>query len=82
MNCVGADAPDLSQFVFGKHRKVLCDEGSAHMVLRYKKLLQASASLMRLCSSKTTCHAHDVWAHQVKFVITSNRWAKELAEMP
>lgn len=80
--CGGADTPDLSQFVFGKHWMVLCDEGSAHMVLNYKKRLQASASSTRLCSSKTSCHAYDVWAHQVKFVITCNRWAKELAGMP
>ena len=81
VDCAGADTPDLSSYEFGKHRMVLCDEGSAAMVLRYKKLFQASASFTRLCSSKTNCHAYDVWAHQVKFVITSNRWAKELREM-
>ena len=82
IDCAGADTPDLTHYVFGKHTMVLCDEGSAEMVLRYKKLFQASASYTRLASSRTNCHAYDVWAHRVRFVITSNRWWRELARMP
>ena len=82
IDCAGADTPDLTKYVCGQHKMILCDEGSAEMVLRYKKLFQASASFTRLCSSKTNCHAYDVWAHRVKFVITSNRWMKELRELP
>ena len=61
---------------------VLCDEASASMVLWYKKLFQASASYTRLCSSRTNCHAYDVWAHRVKFVVTSNRWWAETESLP
>ena len=82
IDCAGADTPDLSQYEFGKHTMILCDEGSASMVLRYKKLFQASASYTRLCSSKTNCHAYDVWAHAVKFVVTSNRWWAETERLP
>ena len=81
IDCAGADTPDLTHFEFGKHTMVLCDEGSAEMVLRYKKLFQASASYTRLASSRTNCHAHDVWVHGVKFVVTSNRWYWELQMM-
>ena len=81
IDCAGADTPDLSGFQFGRHTMVLCDEGSAQMVLRYKKLFQASASFVTLGSSKTNCHAYDVWAHGVKFVVTSNRWKSELDDL-
>ena len=82
VDCAGADTPDLSQYEFGRHTMILCDEGSAAMVLRYKKLFQASASYTRLCSSRTNCHAYDVWAHRVKFVVTSNRWWAETESLP
>ena len=73
---------DMSGYVFGRHKMVLCDEARADMVLRYKKLFQASASFTRLASSKTDCHAYSVWAHRVKFVVTSNRWYMELRKLP
>ena len=78
LDCAGADTPDLTAFQFGRHTMILCDEASASMVLRYKKLFQASASYCVLGSSKTNCHAYEVWPHRVKFVVTSNRWKAEL----
>ena len=57
---------------------ILCDEGSVNMVLRYKKLSQASASFTTLASSRANCHSREVWAHRVRFIVTSNRWWKEL----
>ena len=44
IDCAGVDTPDLTSNEFGRHTVVLCDEGSADMVLRYKKLVQASAA--------------------------------------
>ena len=82
IDCAGADTPDLTHFQFGKHSMVLCDEGSARIVLRYKKLFQASAAYTRLASSRTNCHAYDVWAQRVKLIATSNRWWRELVRMP
>ena len=82
VDCAGAETPDLTHFEHGVHTMVLCDEGSADMVLRYKKLFQSSASFTHWASSRTNCHAYDVWAHQVKFVVTSNRWWQELRRMP
>ena len=37
VDCAGADTPDLTKYEFGVHKMILCDEGSADMVLRYKK---------------------------------------------
>ena len=82
LDCAGADTPDLTPFQFGRHTMVLCDEASATMVLRHKKLFQASASFCVLGSSKTNCHAYEVWPHGVKFVVTSNRWRAELEKLP
>ena len=79
VDCAGADTPDLSAFETGKHTMVLCDEGSVSMVLRYKKLFQASASFTTLASSRTNCHSYEVWAHKVQFIVTSNRWWRELS---
>ena len=81
VDCASAETPDLSAFEPGRHRMVLCDEASATLVLRYKKLFQASASLVKLATSKTDCHAYEVWAHRVMFVITSNRWQAELNKL-
>ena len=81
VDCASAETPDLSAFQPGRHRMVLCDEASATMVLRYKKLFQASASLVKLATSKTDCHSYEVWAHRVMFVVTSNRWQAELHKL-
>ena len=78
LDCAGADTPDLTAFEFGRHTMILCDEASSSMVLRYKKLFQASASYCVLGSSKMNCHAYEVWPHAVKFVVASNRWKAEL----
>ena len=82
LDCAGADTPDLTAFEFGRHTMILCDEASSSMVLRYKKLFQASASYCVLGSSKTNCHAYEVWPHAVKFVVASNRWKAELDKFP
>ena len=47
------------------------------MVLRYKKLFQTSAATVQMAASQTNCHAFTVWAHQVKFIIASNKWELE-----
>ena len=73
LDCAGADTSDLTAFEFGRHTMVLCDEASSSMVLRYKKLFQASASYCVLGSSNMNCHAYEVWPHAVKFVVTSNK---------
>ena len=82
IDCAGVDTPDLPSNEFGRHTMVLCDEGSADMVLRYKKLVQASAAHTRLALSQTNCHAYDVWAHGVNIVVTSSRWWRESMRMP
>ena len=82
LDCAGADTPDLTAFEFGRHTMILCDEASSSMVLRYKKLFQASASYCVLGSSKMNCHAYEVWPHAVKFVVASNRWKAELDKFP
>ena len=52
IDCAGDDTPDLTSYEYGLHTMVLCDEGSAEMVLCYKKPFQASASYTRLASSR------------------------------
>ena len=81
VDCASAETPDLAAFEPGRHRMVLCDKASASLVLRHKKLFQASASLVKLATSKTDCHSYEVWAHRVMFVITSNRWHAELNQL-
>ena len=61
---------------------VLFDEGSAAMVLKQKKLFQASASWVTCGSSSTNCHAYQVWMHRVRLIISSNRWGMELRNLP
>ena len=63
------------------HKVVLCDEGTCEMVLKYKKLFQASAAYVTLGSSRTNCHAYTIWCHSVMFVIASNKWASQKAKL-
>ena len=51
------------------------------MVLKYKKLFQASAAYVTLGSSRTNCHAYTIWCHSVMFVIASNKWASQKAKL-
>ena len=44
IDCAGADTSDLTSYEYGTHTTVLCDEGTAELVLRDPKHVQASAS--------------------------------------
>ena len=81
-NCSSAPEPDLREFDSTKHRAILFDEATCSLVLRNKKLFQASASFVQLGCSMTNCHKYEIWAHQTYMVVTSNTWSAELSMLP
>ena len=81
VDCAGSEYPDLRSFDPLRHKLILFDEASAALVLRHKKLFQASASVVNLGSSPTNQHLYDVWVHRVMLVVASNRWAFELQDL-
>ena len=81
-NCSSTPEPDLRDFDSTKHRAILFDEAPCSLVLRNKKLFQASASFVQLGCSMTNCHKYEIWAHQTYMVVTSNTWSAELSMLP
>ena len=81
VDCSGTEFPDLRAYKALQHTYVLFDEASPSLIVRNKKLFQASASLCKLGSSPTNQNAYDVWFHQVRVIVASNKWAWELKSM-
>ena len=81
LDCANAKSPNLAEYNPDEHEVILCDEGSVRMVLDNKKLFQAAAAFVTMCSSQTNMYSYKVWPHRLKFIITSNRWARELDEV-
>lgn len=75
VDCSSATEPDLRCFDRDKHEVVLFDEGSPDLVLRVKKLAQASIDEVRLGQSATNINSYVVWFHRVKLIVASNVWA-------
>jgi len=82
IDCAGSLEPDMRLYDALQHDTVLFDEGSCALVLRCKKLFQASASMVNLASSGTNCHAYRVWVYKKQLVISTNRWSVELQMLP
>ena len=77
VDCAGTEYPDLKDWRNLHVEFVLFDEASCEMVLRYKKLFQASASWTVCGSSRTNVHAYKIWAHRVRLIVASIRWMEE-----
>lgn len=82
VDCAGVLDPALKEFKNLYHEFVLFDEASVLLVLKNKKLFQASASWVVCGSSSTNMYAYKIWAHRVKLMVASNRWQEELARLP
>lgn len=82
LDCADAVVPALKgNYVRSKHPLIMFDEAHAEMVIRCKKLFQASMNPVTYGSSPTNAYVHTVWLHGVKMVIGSNCWAEELSKL-
>lgn len=81
IDCSSATEPDLRSFVRGKHDVVLFDEGRPQLILRAKKLAQASVDEVRLGQSATNVNSYKLWFHRIKLVVASNVWASSLKQL-
>ena len=83
LDCADAVVPALKgQFDRRHHKLILFDEAHAEMIIRCKKLFQASINPTTYGSSATNCNIHTVWLHGIKLVVASNVWSAELDHMP
>ena len=78
LDCAACVEPDMKAFLRGQHTVILFDEARATMVIRCKKLFQASSDLVQLATSATNMMSYVVWVHAVRMVIASNRWKQDL----
>ena len=83
LDCADAVVPALKgNFSRSKHTLVMFDEAHAEMVIRCKKLFQASVNKTTYGSSATNAFVHTVWMHGIRLVIGSNVWRDEVAALP
>ena len=80
LDCAACVEPDMKAFLRGQHTVILFDEARATMVIRCKKLFQASSDLVQLATSATNMMSYVVCVcvHAVRMVIASNRWKQDL----
>ena len=81
VDCSGCVEPDLRRYDALLHDVILFDEATCELVLRCKKLFQASLSTVILASSGTNCHSYQVWVYRKQLIVSSNRWSLELAQL-
>jgi hypothetical protein len=81
VDCSGCVEPDLRRYDALLHDVILFDEATCELVLRCKKLFQASLSTVILASSGTNCHSYQVWVCRKQLIVCSNRWSLELAQL-
>jgi hypothetical protein len=60
VDCSGCVEPDLWRYESLLHDVILFDEAACHLVLRCKKLFQASLSTVIMASSCTNCHSYHI----------------------
>jgi len=78
VTCSNCDEPDLREFKPMQHDLILLDEATTTLVLKCKKLMQAGAAWVSLGSSSTNMYAYKIWAHKVRFIVSTNTWSHEL----
>ena len=78
IDCASATEPDLRSFDRDQHDVVLLDDARPEMILRMKRLAQASVDEVRLGQSATHVNSYAVWFHRVKLVVASNVWKSQL----
>jgi hypothetical protein len=82
LDCSDAVVPALKgSFSRQKHTLVMFDEAHASMILRCKKLFQASINPVSYGSSPTNAFVHTVWLHGIKLVVASNVWSEEVLSL-
>ena len=82
LDCSDAVVPALkSNFHRNKHTLVMFDEAHASMIIRCKKLFQASINPVSYGSSPTNAFVHTVWLHGIKLVVASNVWSAEVQSL-
>ena len=82
IDCTGTTEPQMRDYRPSVHKFVLFDEASAELVIRQKRLFQASTSWVNMSQSTTNCHAYSVWVHGVHMIVCTNKWTSELLKLP
>jgi hypothetical protein len=80
VNCAQCPEPDLRSMT-RHHKVVLLDEASPSMIINQKLLIQGPPDWVKLGCSTTNCHAYEVFVSGIQFVICSNKWISELANL-
>ncbi|CAL1169825.1 unnamed protein product [Cladocopium goreaui] len=80
-NCSGVLEPDMREYDVLRHRCVVFDEASVHLVLKHKKLFQAPPAEISLGHSATGMYVYRIWVWNVALIVTSNVWTTELEQL-
>ena len=81
--CSTTDEPDLRDFEGPPFvNNILFDEASPRLVSEHRELFQAPRHEVSLGHSTTNCYAYKVRVWRVRMVICTNKWYKQLEELP
>jgi hypothetical protein len=81
VDCSGGKTPDLREFDCLAIKCIVMDEMSLQQVMQYKRLLQAPAMQVTLGTSSTQMYSYEVWVARCAFVITTNRFHEDFAQL-
>ena len=76
VDCSLSTEPDLRNFRRGLHNVVCWEGATPEMVLRVRKLAQASVDEVVLGQCCTSMSSYKLWFHRIKLVICSNEWGR------
>ena len=71
----------MREYDFNLHDLVLFDECSPRQILRQKKHFQSPAVEVGIAASATSCHSCFVWVRRKLFVVATNVWHHEIADL-
>ena len=82
LRCADAGFPALKgNFKYSQHKLMMLQEAHPDMVIRHKRIFQASLNMVSCGSSTTNSFVHRTCLHGVKLVIRSNGWEEELGSL-
>ena len=78
VNTAAGTNSDLRRYIYGTDGLVLVDGVVSAQVVKQRKLLQASPSVVQLRCSATDMHSYSVFLLGVRIMLCNNTWSSSL----
>ena len=81
VNCSAGHEPNMRGLRYAYHKWCLLDECSPKQILHNRKFFQAQDESVVLGTSPTGCHQYECYAHCLPFIVCSNDWIEDVANL-